>query len=101
MSRVRVWSARELFFSFFKFSKRRGKPRSVKARLWLEELENRVTPSAIPVTIFTDSANISSGSLRAAIIQADTNADTTPTITLAAGTYTLDLSSPDGATPDP
>src|SRR5947209_14065863 len=71
-----------------------------KFRAWLlvERLEDRQTPSAIPVTTFAD-GGAGSGSLRAAILQADTNADAAPTISLAAGTYTLDLSASDGATP--
>jgi len=46
--------------------------RKFRAHLLVQRLEDRWNPSPIPVTTFTDSG---AGSLRAAIITADTNAD--------------------------
>jgi hypothetical protein len=61
--------------------------------LELQSLEERVVPSmTLKPTIFTDSAAAGSGSLRAAIAQANSDKGKgTDTIELAAGTYALTI----------
>lgn len=61
------------------------------AALGVEPLEDRVVPANFAPTIFTDSAALDSGSLRAAVLQANASADDQNTITLQAGTYDLSV----------
>jgi hypothetical protein len=63
-------------------------PRSRSARVHVEQLEDRCLPAVITPTTFNDGLGI--GSLRDAIIQANSNAQNNA-IDLAAGTYNLSL----------
>ena len=62
-------------------------PRKPSVRPWLEELEGRLAPATFnPLPSAVDGT---SQSLRSAILTADTNGDSSNTISLAAGTYSL------------
>ncbi len=52
---------RKLYSAFFGAIPFKDKHPSLKTRLWLEELERRLVPAAIPVTVLTDTG---AGSLR-------------------------------------
>jgi len=64
---------------------------SSRSVLHLEHLEQRVVLASFIPTIFTDSAALDSGSLRAAVLEANANGDATNLITLPTGTYNLTL----------
>lgn len=88
MTRSPVRSAKALFSSFSRFLKRRPYPIS-RVRLYVEQLEDRLSPATFnPAPGTADGA---AGSLRADIITANGNGDTTNTFNLAAGTYTLNI----------
>ncbi len=68
---------------------RRAVPAPRRAVPYLEPLEERVVLANFAPTLFTDSAALDSGSLRAAILQANANGQAANDITLQAGTYAL------------
>ena len=67
-------------------------PKSRRPPLIAEELEDRTTPATITPTTFADGVGI--GSLRDAILQANSNGQNN-TIVLSAGTYQLTVAGRD------
>jgi hypothetical protein len=64
--------------------------RAIRPRL--EALEDRITPTLFTPTVFTDGVGAGTGTLRQAVIDANSDAGAaTDTIQLAAGTYTLTI----------